>query len=704
MQRKARIGILLSVLAASVFAGVGSTVFLSGGAGANPAVLTLGARQQFKYTNCTRVYSFTIDVVADSVYNITLTNMEGCNLWLYAYEWGYTSEVAYCASGVAGEAYNQLFSFSMGVFSPWDSENYTYYFKAVASFKIRINVFTYSYQRNVSIAWEDLGGWILVTDLTSTLMDKTPFNGWWNGSLNNSYQPFLYRRIEVQTSGFYVVALNSTVNMTMLTFTMKGRIYAEQEYAGTFSDCDTASDVYSYLLFLCAGIYYIRAESFDAFCSWTFSVSSAPGYDMTPGGLPENMTMRYPYDWGFGDWRMTAGVRVNNLKHGVLYDWNVTCPAGYDVIGNMPFIGPCQHDYRGTSEPESGCFVLLKSGLPVLQRIKGVDVWIPPSSIVGYDWEYGTSLERDYYTVSGFITDYCHVMQHGDLFDVIFFFDVYNKTVELDSPSVLFSVWESPRGIPEVNQDNTTYNFLADSIDDGEGIYKIPASATGAVDEFQIDHLSDNGSVHMDFLSWWYWSSDQGAFGEGGTSWYFSYMDWNTDPNYWDSDNGWYRREIAVLADTWVVIQDTDNFGTPGDNTTTFNMWYEVTPASPIGAQFNRECFQDLVLLRASLACCDVITIDVLFGGTVSISMAYYMPVDGVSAGFTSYACRSGEYFVLLYMSTGDGIHNLGTFTTKKTTAAALSGAIPGYLVLVVLGVSGVSIGLLAKKLKFKTR
>nr|MDO8115665.1 hypothetical protein [Candidatus Sigynarchaeota archaeon] len=148
MQRKARMGILLSVLAASVFASVGSTVFLSGGAGANPTALTLGARQQFKYTNCTHVYSFTIDVVADSVYNITLTNMEGCNLWLYAYEWGYASEVAYCTSGVEGEAYNQIFSFSMGVSSPWASENYSYYFKAVASFKLRINVFTYFYERN----------------------------------------------------------------------------------------------------------------------------------------------------------------------------------------------------------------------------------------------------------------------------------------------------------------------------------------------------------------------------------------------------------------------------------------------------------------------------------------------------------------------------------------------------------------------------
>ncbi len=736
MQKQAKVSTLLVVLSASVLAGIGSVAWLSGGAAVNPTVLQLGVRQEFTYTNCSHVYSFTIDVVADSVYNITVTNKAGCDLMVKGYEWGYSAEFLYCAPGVMQEPYNEQFQFlASGIM--WASTNKSYYFKAVENFKLRINIYSSSYSKNESMAWEALGGWIVVTDVSSVIMNKAPFAGWWNGTLDASL-PFLYRRVEISTGGFYLFTLRSFVNTTSMKITKKNIAYAKQDSVFSMSDCDAYDDAVVQYSYLCVGIYYLKVSTTNTFINWSFSLILTEGYSMSPGGVPANMSMDVlSADIG-STWVGVVGIRITGIQHGTMYEWNVTCPQGYNLEVGLPFYWS-GYDFRGENEAESGSFVLIKSGVPVLSRVKGIDVPNSVSAIVGHDWEYGSSLERDYELVTG-LYDPCEMQQRGDLFDVVVYFWLYNTSVVMGTPDILFSLRESPVGVRELPPDTVaSYEFEHDNRYDDEWVYKIPAGATGAVDEFKIGSMSDNMRLDVEFYSWWYYDfNDFGVLCEDGSQWYIDYWDWNLTTNpYWDQDHGIYRREAAVLTDTWLILQDETNHGAPADNMTSFSMWYNSTPAHAIGEEFTKECHQDLVLLRGTLICCDLITIEAVFGhvpmiGASSLpspappvpradggeaitikgggpegpvlSTASYIPVDGRTTGILLTPCRYVEYFVFFVMDTSNGYRNIGTFTTRKITGGTGAAAIYGYSGILLVGVSALAIAVIARKLKVKRK
>ncbi|MBA7704030.1 hypothetical protein ES703_112828 [subsurface metagenome] len=175
MRRNLKILTIMSILCTSMITGFGIFFLITPSSAATPTTLTLGAPQFFSYTNDTHIASYAINFTKDNLYKITLTNKEGCNIIADFYWPDYLVECDGCGIGIQKTKGTNIDSFDMDVLflTDWNATSEDFFYFAIRDFNLLINCYSTPCDRNGSIAWEDLGGSITVSKVTSTYVDET---------------------------------------------------------------------------------------------------------------------------------------------------------------------------------------------------------------------------------------------------------------------------------------------------------------------------------------------------------------------------------------------------------------------------------------------------------------------------------------------------------------------------------------------------
>ena len=260
--------------------------------------------------------------------------------------------------------------------------------------------------------------------------------------------------------------------------------------------------------------------------------------------------------------------------------------------------------------------------------------------ILGYD----NDIQDGKHTERSYDTDYFpegydwNITEYG--IDAMFWVWLQNVSVNFDEASFDFT-FKSTTNQPEtLNPGDKTFNFDHLSANDDEGIYKLNSSISiGNVMEFKMKSMSDYAYANMSFVLNLYnpeefnpWEGrygiDLGYIQErsfktsevigGNPTWeghparidhdeeivYKEAFSWNNDTysdhikgNYYDT----FPTEVAVLSDTWVILQDAQDSGYPDKNTTTFTLNIANRSSISMNEKFNKQRGTDLILLDVEL-------------------------------------------------------------------------------------------------------
>lgn len=696
--------------------GFGIFFLVTPSSAATPPTLTLGAPQFFSYTNDTHIASYAINFTKDNLYKITLTNKKGCNILADLYWPDYLYECDGCGIGIPRMNGTSLlpyppYYFDMGVWfiTDWNATSEDFFYFAIRDFNLLINCYSTPTDRNGSIAWEDLGGSITVSEVTSTHVDETSAMTW-STSFATS-EDFKYKKLNITSTGLYQFVLNSTVNDTEIF------IY-EPDITGlnlvmrhtALGDDNSSDDAYTWQYYLSQGTYYLHASPYyTEGCSFNLYIKevllpvvSPPTVDSTNVKLYHS-NMSSPPFMNFA----IQGINVSGLESRVLYDWSVSCPNGFDVWAFFPFMQSYFHNMRTENKSESGAMIFIPPKDPRECKFNGeVIPNMKTLMLGGYDEDIGDSLER-YYDLNEYISKSCEFDISNDAIDLIIYVLIFNTSVPFTDTSLTFSFKESskqPVDLPTTK----TYSFSSISDSDDEGIYKLPVNTTNTVVGFLMDSMGDNATTTLTLETptgggiipeWFLWLSKSKTFKNS------TYETYNLDK---------YITEWAIFEETWVLLAD-DSFpgsGYPTQNSTSFTMSYDWNEPISIGTEYDRNRGEDLTLLNGTLDCCCYINIEAISGkANVYSPWAYesnVRSIDGKCFGTTAfsggnygvvYTCKESEYYIVLDSNTDDGYHNIGTFKATVTYEAPVEAPIiPGYPIFIILTFSFVAIAVVALK------
>jgi hypothetical protein len=380
--------------------------------------------------------------------------------------------------------------------------------------------------------------------------------------------------------------------------------------------------------YLPEGIYYLRADSLGSYnlSSWDLQISKTTLPIVADGTTTVSVDNEVP---GSQDGTITLkqGIMVRNITLGELFDVSVTCPDGYNITNPIN-----QTYHRGENKTESGVIMFMENKVPTLFKQNGKDYInnFPTIYGVDQDTEDKKHTERSYNTYPSPITYDMNITQYG--IDAMFWVWLQNVSVNVGDISFDFT-FESSTNQPEtLNPGDKTFNFNHLSANDDEGIYKLNSSvAVGSVMEFKMKSMDNYAQTDMSFISNLYnpiYGGDLGYIEEnsidsnvdiGGNPTmeghpagidhdeeivYKEAFSWNND-TYSDHIKGNYYdtlpTEIAILSDTWCILQDTQDRGYPDENTTSFTLNLANKSSYSLQEQFNKQRGTDLVLIEAEL-------------------------------------------------------------------------------------------------------
>ncbi len=712
MRTNLKILTIMSILCTSMITGFGIFFLITPSSAATPTTLTLGAPQFFSYTNDTHIASYAINFTKDNLYKITLTNKEGCNIIADLYWPDYLVECDGCGIGIQRMKGTSLlhYPFDMDVWfiTDWNATSEDFFYFAIRDFNLLINCYSTPTDRNGSIAWEDLGGSITVSKVTSTLVDETSAMTW-STSLATS-EDFKYKKLNITTTGLYQFVLNSTVNGTQISIfepdIMGMTLERRQAYLGDSNFTDEAG---IWQFYLCQGIYYLYAEPYWLYegCSFDLNIKEVLLPAVSPPIVDSTNVNFYSANMSsYND--AIQGINVSGLESRVLYDWSVTCPNGFDVALFFPFIyWGGMHNMRTENKSESGAMIFIPPKDPRECKFNGeVMPNMETLMLGGYDKDIGDSLER-YYGMNEHISKSCEFDISNDTIDLIIYALIYNTSVPFTDTSLTFSFKESskqPVDLPTTK----TYSFSSISDSDDEGIYKLPVNTTNTVVGFLMNSMDDNATTTLTLETptgggiipeYFLWGSKSKTFVNS------TYKTKNLDK---------YITEWAIFEETWVLLADDSSPGSgyPTQNSTSFTMSYDWNEPISIGTEYDRNRGEDITLLNGTLDCCCYIDIEAITGiAEVSSIMTYesnVRSIDGKCFGFAMiwgdnsgviYTCKESEYYILLDSRTDDGYRNIGTFKATVTYEAPVEASIiPGYPIFIILSISFVAIAVVGLK------
>ncbi|MCK4239878.1 MAG: hypothetical protein KAX33_12185, partial [Candidatus Lokiarchaeota archaeon] len=348
----------MSILCTSMITGFSIFFLVTPSSAATPTTLTLGTPQSFSYTNDTHIASYAINFTKDNLYKITLTNKKGCNIIANLYWPDYLVECDGCGIGIQKTKGMSLDTFDMCVSgcTHWNATSEDFFYFAIRDFILLINCYSTSWDRNSSIAWEDLGGSITVSKVTLTLVDETSAMTW-STSLATS-KDFKYKKLNITSTGLYQFVLNSTVNDTIISIhepDIMGMGLEKRE--AQLQDSNFTDEVDIWQFYLCQGIYYLYAEPYWLYegCSFDLTIKEVLLPAVSPPIVDSTNVNFYSANMScYND--AIQGINVSGLESRVLYDWSVTCPNGFDVALYFPFMpwGGGTHNARTENKSESG--------------------------------------------------------------------------------------------------------------------------------------------------------------------------------------------------------------------------------------------------------------------------------------------------------------------------------------------------------------
>ncbi len=714
MKKNLKILIITFILCASIFTGFSSIFFITPANATTPTALTLGATQSFSYTNDTHIATYAINFTKDNLYKITLTNKKGCNILANLYWPDYLFECEGCGIGIPRQKGMSLASYSMGVdgCTHWNATSEDFFYFAIRDFNLMINCYSTNSDRNAStlIAWEDLGGSITVSNTTAAYLDTVSAMNW-STSLTTS-KDFKYKKLEITSAGLYQFSLNSTANSTQIEI-WEPDPFGETLISRSFpiSDSNSTDDPFTWQLYLCQGTYYLKATTSTEGCSFRLDIKEALLPVVSPPTVTSTNIQLYSSNMSYAGgitYFAFQGVRVSGLKYRVLYDYSVTCPLGYNVQLQFPFLySYAFQDYRVENKTESGAMFFIPSEMPTECKYNGVAIPDLNSLMLGgFDGDVGDSLER-YYSPGNPITKSCDfIIGSNDTIDLTMGILIMNYSVPFTDTSLTFSVQESskqPGDLPTTK----TYNFSAISDNDDEGIYKLMENTTNTVTGFLMTSMGNNATATLRLAN----ATSSGIIPEPfllGSSIAYdnsTYETLNLDK---------YPTEWAIFEETWVVLAENGlHDGYPFQNTTSFTMSYDWKDPIEFDTQYDRNRGEDLTLFKGTLDCCCYIDIEAITGMVnldyLATSSATVRSIDQTcfsmtfpygSTGVIAYACKNAEYYVVLSSPTDDGYSNIGTFKATVTCLAVVATPmIPGYPIFIILSFSFVAIVVVALKL-----
>jgi len=676
---------------------------------AAPTTLTLGTPQSFSYTNDTHIASYAINFTKDNLYKITLTNKKGCNILADLYWLDYLYECDGCGIGIPRTVGTNLDSFDMDVWfiTDWNATSEDFFYFAIRDFNLLINCYSTPSDRNGSIAWEDLGGSITVSEITSTHVDETSAMTW-STSFATS-EDFKYKKLNITSTGLYQFVLNSTVNDTEIFIyepdIMGMGLESRQAYL-TDSNFTDETDIWQF--YLCQGIYYLYAQPDWLYegCSFDLNIKEVLLPAVSPPIVDSTNVNFYSANMScYND--AIQGINVSGLESRVLYDWSVTCPNGFDVALSFPFMPwGGMHNARTENKSESGAMIFIPPKDPRECKLNGEVMPNITRMLGGYDDDIGDSLER-YYGINEYISKSCEFDLSNDAIDLIIYVLIFNTSVPFTDTSLTFSFKESskqPVDLPTTK----TYSFSSISDSDDEGIYKLPVNTINTVVGFLMDSMSDSARTTLTLATptgggiipeYSLWGSKSKTFKNS------TYETFNLDK---------YITEWAIFEETWVFLADDGipGSGYPTQNSTSFTMSYDWNEPISIGTEYDRNRGEDLTLLNGTLDCCCYINIEAISGKANVYSPWTYesnvRSIDGKCFGITVfsggnwgvvYACKKSEYYIVLDSNTDDGYHNIGTFKATITYEVPVEAPIiPGYPIFIILSFSFVAIAVVALK------
>ena len=623
----------------------------------------------------------------------------------------YLVECDGCGIGIPRMKGESLDYFDMGVwfFTDWNATSEDFFYFAIRDYNLMINCYSTPSDRNGSIAWEDLGGSITVSEVTSTNVDETSAITW-STSLATS-EDFKYKKLNITSTGLYQFVLNSTVNDTQIfIYEPDFRGMNLERRRGYLDDSNLTDEADIWQFYLCQGIYYLYAQPYYLYegCSFDLNIKEVLLPAVSPP-IVDSINVNF-YSANMSSYNYAIqGINVSGLESRVLYDWSVSCPNGFDVELFFPFItGPYYlHNKRGENKTESGAMIFIPPKDPRECKLNGeVMPNMETLMLGGYDEDIGDSLER-YYGINEHISKSCEFNISNDAIDLIIYVQIHNTSVPFTDTSLTFSFKESskqPVDLPTTK----TYSFSSISDSDDEGIYKLPVNTTNTVVGFLMDSMGDNATTTLTLETptgggiipeWFLWLSKSKTFKNS------TYETYNLDK---------YITEWAIFEETWVLLAD-DSFpgsGYPTQNSTSFTMSYDWNEPISIGTEYDRNRGEDLTLLNGTLDCCCYINIEAISGKANVHSPWTYdsnvRSIDGKCFGITAfsggnygvvYTCKVSEYYIVLDSHTDDGYHNIGTFKATVTYEVPVEAPIiPGYPIFIILSFSFVAIAVVALK------
>jgi hypothetical protein len=710
MRRNFKILIIISILFASVLSGFSTLLFITPSSAATPTALTLGATQSFSYTNDSHIATYAINLTKDNLYKITLTNDKGCNIRADLFWPDYLFECEGCGIGIPRQEGMNLVSFNMGVdgCTHWNATSEEFFYFAIHDFDLIINCYSKSTDRNSSVAWEDLGGSITISNASATYIDTISAMNW-SLSLGSS-KDFKYKKLDITSDGLYQFTLNATTNNTYIAILEPDQMGVTLvSRAFTFSDFNTTDDTFTWQFYLCQGTYYLKATTFTEGCSFDLNIKEVLLPVVSPPTVTSTNIQIYSSNVSYsGVYFSFQAVRVSGLKYRVLYDFSVTSPPGCNVQFQFPFLSSYAFsDKRGENKTESGAMLFIPSEMPLECKYNGVAIPDLNTLMLGaYDEDVGDSVER-IYSPGNQITKSCDfIIGANDTIDLTMGIVIFNVSVPFTDTSFTFSIQESskqPSDLPTTK----TYNFSAISDNDDEGIYKLMENTTNTVTGFLMTSMGNNATATLALGT----PSGLGIIPEpflGGSN---SILYDNS--TYESLDLNKYLTEWAIFEETWVILDDTIHAGYPFQNTTTFTMSYDWKDPIEFDTQYDRNRGEDLTLFKGTLDCCCYIDIEAITGrvklDSFATSSATVISIDHTcfsttfpygTEGVLAYACKNAEYYVVLSSPTSDGYSNIGTFKATVTCLAVAAAApvIPGYPIVIILSISIVATAIVAFK------
>lgn len=639
--------------------------------------IELGVPKNITYTNNSHINSYSISLVKDKLYNISLKNLKGCNLRARIHWSDYLLQNLYCSSYFGAEHGFDLTDIdymtvqNMGVdgSTNWESTSKDFYLLSLDNYDVNINVYSDPGDKDAAIAWEDLGGTLVVSEANSNLYDtdSTTITNGWTSSLDSDTEGWKLKKVVVSSDGLYNFSLTSTFRDTEIKIKKKFEYEPGLENLFTMSDSATTDYIDYEQMYLCAGTYYLKVTApIDGVSSWKLEISKLTIPTIIPDrsiGLRINGTHLMGET---GSLEVSQGVKVTGIQPGFVYNWSISCPYGFNAKFNLDF-ADLTYDRRDKNYGESGSFMVANNVLPPLFRVNGIDIINPIKLIIGSDYSQGVFTERDY-DVHDVDYPYCGLKQNGETFEAVFFVKFVNLSEQWSSQDVEFIFYKASRQ-PQMLQQNDTYEFSHISADDDEGIYKLPANTTGKVCGFIMKEMGDWARLRMEFTSTWV--STSGDYG--------IQTEWGSTTGYWQYDT--YEaleydkcyREVAILAETWVVLQDETDKGYPGVEDTHFTMNYSIFPCVSLNEEFSKEYGRDQILLKGDIKCCGHLYIEDISGISSIPGTVYLRSTDGTIFTYGQatgdmifiYDKTPNEYYIIIRLDTSDNKYNIGTFKVK---------------------------------------